>query len=79
MLCYKLEQLNQNQNITRIENEFCEISSNEISMEEEPLTKVLKENPIHEKMQVNLEKLHARRQFGDFIIDLRYMLGFLIL
>jgi hypothetical protein len=36
-----MEQLsqNQNQNITRIENEFCEIISNEISMEDEPLAK----------------------------------------
>jgi hypothetical protein len=45
-------------------------------MEEEPLTKALEENPIHEKMQVNLEKLHDQRLFGDFIIDLCYMLGF---
>jgi hypothetical protein len=71
-----MEQLNQNQNITRIENEFCEIISNEISMEEEPLTKALEENPIHEKMQVNLEKLHAQRLFWRFCNRFTLYVGF---
>ncbi len=55
-----------NQIITRIENEFCDFFSNEISMEGEPLIKALDENAIHEKMQINLEKLHAQRLFWRF-------------
>jgi hypothetical protein len=61
-----MEQSNQNQNITRIENEFCNFFSNEISMEQAPLIKALDENAIHEKMQINLEKLHAQRLFWRF-------------
>lgn len=74
-----MEQLNQNKNITRIENEFCEIISNEISMEEEPLTKALEENPIHEKMQVNLEKLHAQRLLWKFHNRFTLYVGFYIM
>jgi hypothetical protein len=59
----EIEQSNQ------IENEYCEFFHNEISME--PLVKASKENPslqtkissIHEKMQVNLEKLHVQKIF----------------
>jgi hypothetical protein len=73
-----MEQLNQNQNqnITRIENEFWEIISNEISMEEEPLTKALEENPIHEMMQVNLETFHAQRLFWRFHNRFMLYVGF---
>ncbi len=73
-----MEQLsqNQNQNITRIENEFCEIISNEISMEDEPLAKAWEQNPIHEKMQVNLDKLHAQRLFWRFHNRFMLYVGF---
>jgi hypothetical protein len=73
-----MEQLsqNQNQNITRIENEFCETISNEISMEDKPLAKALEENPIHEKMQINLEKLHAQRLFWRFHNRFMLYVGF---
>jgi hypothetical protein len=66
-----MEQSSQNENVIRIENEFCEILSNEVSMEEDPLVESSKENPtlqtktssIYEKMQVNFEKLDAQKVF----------------
>jgi hypothetical protein len=45
-------------------------------MEEEPLTKALEENPIHEKMQVNLEELHAQRLFWKFHNRFTLYVGF---
>jgi hypothetical protein len=41
----EMEQSNQNENVIRIENEFCEILSNEVSMEEVLLVEASKENP----------------------------------
>jgi len=46
---------------------FVKFFPNEVSMEDDPLVEASKENPtlqtktnsIHEKMQVNFEKLHA--------------------
>ncbi len=66
-----MQQSSQNENVIRIENEFCEILSNEVSIEEDPLVKASKENPtlqtktnsIHERMQVHFEKLHAQKAF----------------
>jgi hypothetical protein len=63
-----MEQSRQNENVIRIENEFYEILSNEVSIEKDPLVEASKENPtlqtntssIHERMQVNFEKLHAQ-------------------
>ncbi len=46
------------------------------SMEEEPLTKALEENSIHEKMQVNLEKLHAQGLFWKFHNRFTLYVGF---
>jgi hypothetical protein len=43
MFYLEIEQSNQNQHVTRIENEYCEFFRNEISME--PLVKASKENP----------------------------------
>ncbi len=37
--------MNQNENITKIENKFCEIDPNEIIMKKEPWVEALKENP----------------------------------
>jgi hypothetical protein len=66
-----MEQSSQNENVIRIENEFCEILSNEVSIKENPLVEASKENPalqtktssIHERMQVNFEKLHVQKVF----------------
>jgi hypothetical protein len=73
MFYLEIEQSNQNEYVTRIKNEYCEFFRNEISME--PLVKASKENPnlqtkinyIHEKMQVNFEKLHVQFFFGNLI------------
>jgi hypothetical protein len=40
-----MEYSNQNENITRIENKFCENLPNDFFMEKEPWVEALKENP----------------------------------
>jgi hypothetical protein len=50
---------------------FVKFFPNEVSMEDDPLVEASKENPtlqtktnsIHERMQVNFEKLHVQKIF----------------
>ncbi len=66
-----MEQSSLNENVIRIENEFYEILPIQVSMEDDPLVEASEENPtlqtktnsIHERMQVNFEKLHVQKVF----------------
>jgi hypothetical protein len=62
-----------NENETIIENEFCDILPNQISMEKEPLIEILQENINLQtysnvieneemKMKLNFQKLNGQRE-----------------
>ncbi len=52
-----MESPSENENVTRIENEFCKILPNEVSMEKEHMIKALEENS---SFQIKTSSIHER-------------------
>ncbi len=68
----KYKTLKENENETTLENVACDIFPNQVSMEEELLTKIMEENRSlqtqsstinddDERMELNVQKLHMQR------------------
>jgi hypothetical protein len=57
MFYLEMESLSENENVTRIENEFCKILPNEVSVENEHMIEVLKENS---SFQIKTSSIHER-------------------
>jgi hypothetical protein len=57
MFYLEMESPSENENVTRIENEFCKILPNEVSMEKEHMIKALEENS---SFQIKTSSIHER-------------------
>jgi hypothetical protein len=57
MFYLEMESPSENENVTKIENEFCKILPNEISMEKEHTIEVLDENS---SFQIKNSSIHER-------------------
>jgi hypothetical protein len=57
MFCLEMESPSENENVRRIENEFCKILLNEVSMEKKHMIKALEENS---SFQIKINSIHER-------------------